>query len=108
MRRIDRRTALKAGGVLAATAIASCLDTESATAGPSSPAPARPTGPAPVGPTSPAPAAPDWNGLRNGLDGTLYLRGESGYPAAHQLFNPKFDSIQPAGVVRATTIDDVR
>ncbi|GAA3060103.1 FAD-binding oxidoreductase [Pseudonocardia yunnanensis] len=108
MRRIDRRTALKAGGVLAVTALASCVDNESATAVPTSSVPAGPTSPAAAGPTVPAAAAPDWNGLRSGLDGTLHLRGESGYPAAHQLFNPRFDSIQPAAVVRAATTDDVR
>ncbi|WP_433292343.1 FAD-binding protein [Pseudonocardia sp. CA-142604] len=107
MTRIDRRTALKAGGVLALAALASCVDNESATAVPPSPVAAGPS-PASARPTLSAAAAPDWNGLRSGLDGTLFLRGESGYPAAHQLFNPKFDSIQPAAVVRAATIDDVR
>jgi FAD/FMN-containing dehydrogenase len=89
---IDRRTVLKAGGVLAAAALTTCFDTEPASAGPS-----RPTA-----------AGPDWNGFRRGLDGKLYRPGETGYATAHQLFNPRFDSIQPAGVVRAATVDDVR
>lgn len=103
---VDRRTVLKAGGALAAVALTSCSDTKPATAGPdgvTAPATATATASAPVGP-----AAPDWTGFRRGLNGRLYRPGESGYPAARQLFNPRFDSVQPAGVVRITTVDDVR
>jgi len=53
-------------------------------------------------------AAPDWPGLGRGLNGRLYRPGATGYAASHQLFNPRYDSIQPAGVVRAVSIDDIR
>ncbi|MEU0090900.1 FAD-binding oxidoreductase [Kribbella sp. NPDC006257] len=92
MSQVDRRTLLKAGGALAAVALTSCSDTKPASAGPD-------------GLTA---AAPDWNGFRKGLTGKLYRPGETGYATAHQVFNPRFDSIQPAGVVRISTIDDVR
>ncbi|QNE16656.1 FAD-binding oxidoreductase [Kribbella qitaiheensis] len=92
MSQIDRRTLLKAGGALAAVALTSCSDTKAATAGPD-------------GLTA---AAPDWAGFTKGLTGKLYRPGETGYAAAHQVFNPRFDSIQPAGVVRISTVDDVR
>jgi hypothetical protein len=85
--RIDRRTVLKAGGVLAAGALTSCSDTKPATA---------------------HVAGPDWNGFRRGLQGRLYRPGDSGFAASHQLFNTRFGSIQPAGVVRISTVDDVR
>jgi FAD/FMN-containing dehydrogenase len=96
--RIDRRTALKAGGVLAAVALAGSVDTDSASASSWRVAAVK----------APAATAPDWDGLRRGIGGTLYRPGDAGYAAAHQLFNPRFDSIQPAGVVRSATVDDVR
>jgi FAD/FMN-containing dehydrogenase len=90
---VDRRTVLKAGGALAAFALTGCSDSKPAGAGTQS---------------LTAAAGPDWNGLRRGLNGKLYRPGETGYAAAHQLFNPRFDSVRPAGVVRITTVDDVR
>jgi FAD/FMN-containing dehydrogenase len=89
---LDRRTFLTAGGVLAAAALAGCSDSK----------------PASAGPEGLTVAAPDWNSFRRGLTGRLYRPGEAGYDAAHQVFNPRFDSIRPAGVVRISTVDDVR
>lgn len=96
---IDRRTLLKAGGALAAVTIAGCTDSPSGHASPS--APAGPSG-------TDVAVAPDWAGFGRGLDGRLYRPGGSGYAAAHQLFNPHFDSVQPGGVVKAASIADVR
>ena len=91
MSQVDRRTLLKAGGALAAIALTGCTDTSPANAGPS----------------SLTAAGPDWAGLKRSLKGTLVRPGESAYAAAHQLFNPRWDSIQPEGVVRATGGADV-
>jgi FAD/FMN-containing dehydrogenase len=90
---VDRRTVLKAGGAFAALALTGCSDSKPAGAGPQ---------------TLTVAAGPNWNGLRRGLNGKLYRPGDPGYGPAHQLFNPRFDSIQPAGVVRIATVDDVR
>jgi FAD/FMN-containing dehydrogenase len=89
---LDRRTLLTAGGVLAAATLTGCSDSK----------------PASAGPEGLTVAAPDWNSFRRGLTGRLYRPGETGYDTAHQLFNPRFDSIRPAGVVRISTVDDVR
>lgn len=97
---VDRRTVLKAGGALAATALAGCTDSSSGNA----------TTTHGVTTTSDGltTAAPDWAGFGRGLNGKLYRPGTTGYAASHQLFNPRYDSIQPAGVVRAVSIDDIR
>ncbi|GAA1577666.1 FAD-binding oxidoreductase [Kribbella sancticallisti] len=89
---VDRRTVLKAGGALAAIALTSCSDTEPASAGPS----------------QLTAAGPDWAALKRGLKGTLIRPGEATYAGAHQLFNPRWDTIQPAGVVRAANATDVQ
>ncbi|MFC0623939.1 FAD-dependent oxidoreductase [Kribbella deserti] len=97
---VNRRTLLKAGGALAALAAAGCTESPSGHASPSI---------APIAPGGPdVAAAPDWAGFGRGLDGRFYRPGSSGYAGAHQLFNPRFDSVQPAGVVKAATIADIR
>lgn len=91
---VDRRTLLKAGGALAAIALTSCSDTKSANAGPSA--------------ANLTAAGPDWAGFQRGIKGRLYRPGQPGYPTVRQLFNPRWDTIQPAGVVRAAGANDVR
>ncbi|GAB2610440.1 FAD-dependent oxidoreductase [Kribbella endophytica] len=86
----NRRTVLKAGGLLAAGALATAAGAEVVHAA---------TG---------ATAAPDWAALDRAVKGPLFRPGQTGYAASHQLFNPRFDSIQPAGVVRAGSVEDVR
>jgi FAD/FMN-containing dehydrogenase len=85
---LDRRTVLKAGGVLSAAALTGCTDTKKAD-----------------GVTA---SAPDWNGFARSLKGRLFRPGQTGYDASHQLFNPRWDAVQPAGVVRAANATDVR
>ncbi|HZX03799.1 FAD-dependent oxidoreductase [Kribbella sp.] len=53
-------------------------------------------------------AAPNWNSFARSLKGRLYLPASSGYAAAHQLFNPRWDSVRPAAVVKAATTADVQ
>ncbi|MGC4938307.1 FAD-binding protein [Kribbella sp. DT2] len=86
-RQLDRRTVLKAGGLLAAATAAG-------------------VGAAP--PASAGAAAPDWAALDRAVAGTVFRPGVTGYTASHQLFNPRFDSVQPAAVVRAGSVEDVR
>lgn len=107
----DRRAVLKAGSAFAAVALTGCSDTKSAEAGPDSPPPsASPDRPPSSGPTATdtTTAAPDWSGLARSLKGRLYLPGSSGYAGSHQLFNPRWDTVRPAGVVKAANPADVR
>lgn len=68
----------------------------------SSAAPTTTTTP-PPSPTGP----PDWTALGKGLDGPLLLPDDSGYAAAHQLFNPRFDGLKPQAVAQCASADDV-
>lgn len=98
MSQLDRRTVLKTGGVLTVGALTGCSDVDSGTTSPS---------PTTAGST-PTPSAPDWNTFSRSLNGRLFRPGQSDYPAAHQLFNPRWDTVQPAGVVRAADATDVQ
>jgi FAD/FMN-containing dehydrogenase len=55
-----------------------------------------------------APTAADWDALRHRVSGTVRRPADSGYAAASQLFNRRFDSTHPAGVVSATAVADVQ
>jgi FAD/FMN-containing dehydrogenase len=88
--RWNRRTVLKTGGLLAAGALTAGAGAEAVHAATS------------------ATTAPDWTALDRAVRGPIYRPGQTGYAAAHQLFNPRFDSIQPAGVVRVTGLEDIR
>ncbi|TCO42181.1 FAD/FMN-containing dehydrogenase [Kribbella antiqua] len=87
---LDRRTFLKAGSALTAVTLTSCTNAKQA------------------GANDLAAAAPDWNAFGRSLEGRLYRPGQTGYATARQLFNPRWDSVQPAGVVRAAGGNDVR
>jgi FAD/FMN-containing dehydrogenase len=55
------------------------------------------------GPPSPA----DWAALARDLSGPLVRPGEVGYTTAKELFDPRFDSIHPAGVAYCRNPHDV-
>src|SRR6202043_98846 len=44
------------------------------------------------------PKAADWQALARDLSGPLIRPGESGYTTAKELFDPRFDSLRPAGI----------
>ncbi|MEU4605891.1 FAD-binding oxidoreductase [Kribbella sp. NPDC023972] len=94
MGQFDRRTllkaGLKAGAVVTAGALTSCSDTSPASAGANTA------------------AAPNWNSFSRSLKGRLFMPSTAGYAAAHQLFNPRWDSVQPAAVVKAANATDVQ
>jgi hypothetical protein len=71
------------------------------------PASSAPTS-APATTTSHAPVPPDWNALRAQLPGGLDLPGDSGYEAACQSYNPRFDNHRPAAVAHCTSVADVQ
>ncbi|MFG1911135.1 FAD-binding protein [Kribbella sp. NPDC048928] len=124
---LDRRTVLIAGGAAAAATIAGCGDAKkdagstpspsqtpaptSTSAAPSTPPPTEASSTPPTKPsatTAPPPSAPNWNTLAKSLKGKLYLASTSGYAAAHQLFNPRWDSVRPTAVVKAAAAADVQ
>jgi FAD/FMN-containing dehydrogenase len=93
----DRRTVLKAAGALAAVTLTGCSNTQGTDVGRPPPTPFRV-----------ATLAPNWNSLARSLKGRLYLPASAGYAAAHQLFNPRWDTVQPAAVVKAAGGADVQ
>ncbi|MFT4008559.1 MAG: FAD-binding oxidoreductase [Nocardioidaceae bacterium] len=97
---VERRTVLRGGLALgAAAALGACS---------SSPEDNPSSGKTPTpGPTSPASGAVPWHALRSGIDGSVLLAGQVGYPVAKQLYDPRFDGVRPAAVVRPKHADDV-
>jgi FAD/FMN-containing dehydrogenase len=53
------------------------------------------------------PTAADWNALRSDLAGQLVRPGEHDYPTARLLFDPRFDTIRPAGIAYCASPEDV-
>ncbi|TCC08198.1 FAD-binding oxidoreductase [Kribbella soli] len=120
---LDRRTVLIAG---VAVTLAGCGDSKDSSSTPSpSPTPSAtapssttpppsttvPTTPSST-PSTSAPTltstAPNWNTFASSLKGRVYLPSTSGYAAAHQLFNPRWDSVRPTAVVKAANPADVQ
>ena len=53
------------------------------------------------------PAAADWTALAKDLSGPLIRPGEASYPVAKRLFDPRFDSVNPAGIAYCRSPHDV-
>src|ERR1700733_323807 len=53
------------------------------------------------------PNSADWKALARDLSGPLIRPGEAGYTTAKELFDPRFDSLRPAGVAYCRTPHDV-
>ena len=56
----------------------------------------------------PSPTSTDWSELARSLQGTLVRPDSPYYPTARQLFNPRFDSVQPAGIAYCVSPADVQ
>ena len=98
---ISRRSVLRAGALGAASAagLAGCSGGAK---------PAAPQASSPAASASPRPAQPgDWTALGSELAGPLVRPGDGDYAAACQLFQPRFDSLRPAGVAYADSPADV-
>src|SRR5487761_1133098 len=57
--------------------------------------------------TRTVPASPDWTALGRDLGGRLVRPGDHDYGTARLLFDPRFDSIRPAGVAYCRSAADV-
>ena len=64
---------------------------------------ARPVGTSASGP----PSAADWTALGHDLSGPLVRPGEAAYAVAKRLFDPRFDSLHPAGIAYCRNPHDV-
>src|SRR5580692_6448118 len=53
------------------------------------------------------PTSADWTALARDLSGPLVRPGESGYTTAKELFDPRFDSLRPAGIAYCRNPHDV-
>jgi len=53
------------------------------------------------------PTSADWAALARDLSGPLIRPGESGYATAKELFDPRFDSLRPAGIAYCRNPHDV-
>ena len=53
------------------------------------------------------PTSADWAALARDLSGPLIRPGESGYTTAKELFDPRFDSLHPAGIAYCRHPHDV-
>ena len=53
------------------------------------------------------PTAADWTALARDLSGPLIRPGEAGYATARELFDPRFDSLHPAGIAYCRNPHDV-
>ena len=113
-RRAFLRFAAAAGG---AGLLASCSGSggSSAASGTASPA-GSPAGSAvrtvgasssPPASASPPPSSADWTALGHDLSGTLVRPGEAAYTVAKRQFDPRFDSLHPAGIAYCRDPHDV-
>ena len=76
-------------------------------AGPSSSGNATPS-PSPSPTRQPSLTGADWSALDRNLQGTLIRPDSPQYPAARQLFDPRFDSVLPAAIAYCVSPADVQ
>lgn len=50
---------------------------------------------------------PDWSQLASKLKGKLVLPGDAGYDAGRILFDPRFDTVEPAALAQCTSATDI-
>jgi len=114
-RRAFLRLAAAAGG---AGLLASCSpDSQTTTTGAGASRTASAAGTTPGGATSgagaaaptatPSPSLADWTALGRDLSGPLVRPGESAYTVSKRLFDPRFDSLHPAGIAYCRNPHDV-
>ena len=53
------------------------------------------------------PTSADWSALARDLSGPLVRPGDSAYPVGRRLFDPRFDSLKPAGIAYCRNPHDV-
>jgi FAD binding domain/Berberine and berberine like len=104
--RVSRRTALALGGLAVAALASACTAGSRPKAGATGASTTPPPGPQGTSPTS-GPSAADWSAFAASIDGTVRRPGAAGFGAAHALYDPRWDSVVPAGVVGVAGAADV-
>jgi FAD/FMN-containing dehydrogenase len=106
-RRTFLRFAAAAGG---ATLLSACTGTSGRATGSGTASAANPTASGTAGravaPSGP-PSAADWTALSRDLSDLLVRPGDAGYTTAKHLFDPRFDSLHPAGIAYCRGPHDV-
>jgi FAD/FMN-containing dehydrogenase len=64
-------------------------------------------GGAPFGSLASSPSTADWSALAHDLAGTLVRPGDQPYAVDHELFDPRFDGLRPAGIAYVRNPHDV-
>ena len=105
---MNRREFLALGAVGSLTGLlAACQGGSSASANTTATGQASPTRQA--SPTHvPSPTNNDWAALAKSLKGPLVRPGNSQYPVARRLFDPRFDGVMPAAIAYCTSPADVQ
>ncbi|HZC26970.1 MAG TPA: FAD-dependent oxidoreductase, partial [Actinopolymorphaceae bacterium] len=113
--RIERRTLLGAALLTGVAGLTGCADrppdlprrdlVPADGGGGVNPTPTITPNPTPTPTGTPTPA--DWKALAESLSGKLLRPGDAGYPVAHQLFDPMYDSVMPTAVVECANTADV-
>ncbi|MCD7445461.1 FAD-binding oxidoreductase [Streptomyces lincolnensis] len=103
---MERRTFIGGTAATLAAAATACKTTSSSGSGSStSTATTRTTATATkTSRTTPA----TWTALARDLDGPLIRPGDTNWPAAHQLYNTRFDPLKPAAVAYIAHAEDIR
>ena len=103
---MERRTFIGGTAAALAAAATACKTTSSSGSGSStSTATTRTTATATkTSRTTPA----TWTALARDLDGPLIRPGDTNWPAAHQLYNTRFDPLKPAAVAYIAHAEDIR
>jgi FAD/FMN-containing dehydrogenase len=104
-RELSRRDVLRLAAVGTVASLAGCSSsgghgtspTRTPTPGTSSP-----------GASTGSPSPVSWDKLEGQLTGKLVRRGQPGYRAARELFNPRFDTIRPQAIAYCASSADVR
>lgn len=103
--RPSRRTALGLGAATLMGALGAC--TSGSSPRPPASSSAGPGGTGTTASSDGGPTTADWTAFAAGVDGAVLRPNTAGFAAAHALYDPRWDAVVPAAVVRAAGPDDV-
>ncbi|RVU17057.1 FAD-binding oxidoreductase [Streptomyces antnestii] len=107
---MKRRTFIAAGAATLAAGTATACSAADTPGGSGAKAPTTPTGTGTRihGTSASASVSANLKALAQDLDGTLITPGHPKWPAAHQLYNTRFDTLKPTAVAYVAHPDDIR
>src|SRR5437588_2462583 len=104
---LNRREFLTACALGALPGLLAACQTTPSQVGNATPSPVRQPSPSASASPSP-PTGADWSALSASLQGTLVQPGSQQYSTALQLFNTRFDRVQPAAIAYCQSTADVQ